>query len=318
MPATPLGLRFMGDWGGFNLTRICGWLAGELQQRADGRPGGVIHTGRGAGDNVRALARGEVDVAVATPDQFVQMAREGRGSFAGEPVPQVRALGCLPHDDALLFALPAELGIATMAQLREARPALRIAVAPDDGESFMGLGATALLRASGLDPGGFELVLGEDPGECAEHVHAGRADAIIQEAIMTPWWADLADRHELAFLSLEPDAVAVLRRDWHLTTVEVPAGYLRGLDAPVTAIDFSGWTVCVREDLDDDVAALLTSVLLERSDAFEAQYRHIPPRRSPLAYPITPAKLAATRVPLHRAAEACYAAVASGETLFRQ
>jgi TRAP-type uncharacterized transport system substrate-binding protein len=309
---TPLGLRFMADWGAFNLTRICGWLAFEVWDRTGGRPSSVIHTGRGCGDNVRALARGEVDVAVATPAQFVQMAREGRGSFAGEAVPQIRAIGSLPHADALLFAVPAATGITTMAQLRETRPALRIALSPDDGESFMGLGAVAHLRASGIEPEeivqwGGELVYGEDPGECVAHVNEGRADAIIQEAIMTPWWNELANATELSFLSLEPEAVAALERDYGLSTVEVPAGYMRGLDRPVTAIDFAGWLVCVRDDLDDDIAELLASIVLETSDVLERQYRHIPQRSSPLAYPITPEKLADTRVPLHPGAQRRYA-----------
>jgi TRAP-type uncharacterized transport system substrate-binding protein len=318
MSRTPLGLRFMGDWGAFNLTRICGWLAYEVWNRTGGRPSSVIHTGRGMGDNVRALARGEVDVAVATPAQFVQMAREGRGIFADDAVPQVRAIGSLPHADALLFALPASLGIRTFAQLRDARPPLRVAMSADDGESFMGFGTAALLRVSGLTPDDFEPVYGEDPSECVAHVEAGRADAIIQEAIMTPWWAEMAEHHDLAYLSLEPDGVAALERDYGLTTVDVPAGFLRGMDAPVSAIDFAGWLVCVREDLDDDIAALLASIMLETSDVLERQYTHIPVRSSPLAYPITPAKLAQTVVPLHRGAEQCYAAVLSSETSFRQ
>jgi TRAP-type uncharacterized transport system substrate-binding protein len=305
----------MADWGAFNLTRICGWLAFEVWNRTGGKPSSVIHTGRGCGDNVRAVARGDVDVAIATPAQFVQMAREGRGNFSGDAVPQVRAVGSLPHGDALLFALPADLGITTMAQLRDTRPALRIALSPDDGESFMGFGAVAHLRASGIEPQdivdwGGELVYGEDPGECVAHVNEGRADAIIQEAIMTPWWNELAESTDLAFLSLEPDAVAALERDYGLSCVEIPAGYLRGLDAPVMAIDFAGWLVCVHEDMDDDIAELLAAIVLETSDVLERQYRHIAERFSPLAYPITPAKLAQTCVPLHRGAERCYATTA--------
>jgi TRAP-type uncharacterized transport system substrate-binding protein len=318
MTPTPLGLRFMGDWGAFNLTRICGWLAFEVWNRTGGRPSSVIHTGRGMGDNVRALARGEVDVAVATPAQFVQMARAGRGIFAGDAVPEIRAIGSLPHADALLFALPAALGIRTFAELREARPPLRVALSADDSESFMGFGAAALLRVSGVELDWFEPVYGEDPSECVAHVEAGRADAIIQEAIMTPWWAEMAERHELAYLSLEPDGVAALQRDYGLSTVDVPAGFLRGMDAPVTAIDFASWLVCVREDMNDEIAALLASIMLETSDVLERQYTHIPVRSSPLAYPITPAKLAETVVPLHRAAEQCYASFLPSETAFRQ
>jgi uncharacterized protein len=321
MGLTQVGLRFKGDWGAFNLTRICGWLAFAVWQRTGGRPSSVIHTGRGCGDNVRALAHGDVDVAVATPAQFVRMAREGKGVFAGEAMPHLRAIASLPHDDALLFAVPAELGITSMTQLRDRRPALRIACAPDDGESFMGFGATALLRASGIEPQeivdwGGAFVYGEDPGECIAHVRSGDADAIIQEAIMTPWWSELADSTDLRFLSLEPDAVEGLERDLSLQTAEIPAGYLRGIDSPVTAIDFSGWLVVVRDDMDAAVAELLASVVLETSEVLESQYRHIPVRASPLAYPITPEKLADTRIPLHPGAAGCYASVLPSETAF--
>jgi uncharacterized protein len=313
-PQRPLGLRFKGDWGAFNLTRICGWLAYEVWRCAGEHTNSVIYTGRGMGDNLVALARGEVDVSIATPAQFARMAREGKGRFASEPLTTLRAVGCLPHNDALLIAIPSALNIRTMAELRDAKPKMRIAVAPDDGENFMGLGAAAVLRASGIDPDdilawGGAFVFGEDPSECIEHVSSGAADAVIQEAIMTRWWSDLASSRDLTFLSLEDDAVQRLERDLALSTVDVPAGHLRGMDEPVTAVDFSGWLVLVREDMRDDVAGLLAGILAEESSSFEAQYQHLPVRFSPLAYPITLETLVATCIPLHAGAERYYTSV---------
>jgi TRAP-type uncharacterized transport system substrate-binding protein len=317
----PLGLRFMGDWGPFNLSRICGWLAYEVWRQTGGAPSSVIHTGRGSGDNVRALARGDVDVAVATPAAFVNMAVGGVGPFAGAPMPNLRAVGCVPHDDALLFAIPAGLGISSMADLREKRPALRIACARDDGESFMGFGARALLRSSGIEPEailewGGSFVYGEDPAECVAHVASGAADAIIQEAIMTPWWRDLTESHDLAFLGLEPQAATALERDLSLTAVEVPPAYLRGIDAPLRAIDFSGWLVMVRDDMPDEIAGMLARAMVQSSDFFEAQYRHIPVRSSALTYPITPERLTDTRIPLHPGAREVYGDVQPGPLPF--
>lgn len=308
----PLHLRFQGDWGAFNLTRICGWLAGELTDRTAPGTRSTIRTGRGMGDNLVAVGRQEVDVAVSTPAQFARLALAGKGPFAAEPLPGLRAIGVLPHFDGLLTALPAQMGIGSFAELRERKPSLRIVMSPNDGESFMGLGAELLLRASGIEPGDFaawggEAIYRERPEQCVAEVAEGRADAIVHEAIMTPWWNDLAESLDLAYLPIEADAAASLREEFELETITVPSGYLRGMSADVEAIDFRGWMIVVRDDLRDDVAAVLASILAETSPFFEGQYKHVPVRYSPLDYPITPERLADTPIPLHPGAEAYYA-----------
>ena len=209
------------------------------------------------------------------------------------------------------MALPAELGVRTMEDLRRAQPAMRLALGPDDGENFMGFGARALLEASEISPAdvqawGGELVYGEDSSECVDHVMAGRADAIIQEAIMTPWWKRLAQERQLNFLSLEPEAAVTLKRDLQLDAIEVPAGFLTGMSDPVLAIDFRGWQVLVREDLPDATAALLAEVMGDEPGVMESQYRHLPVRDSPLDYPITRDRLADVSVALHPAAADYY------------
>jgi TRAP-type uncharacterized transport system substrate-binding protein len=64
--------------------------------------------------------------------------------------------------------------------------------------------------------------------------------------------------------------------------------------------------VVARDDLPDEVATALASILVETRDFFESQYTHLPQRFSPLTYPITPQGLAATPIPLHPAAEHYY------------
>jgi uncharacterized protein len=315
-PQRALQLRFQGDWGGVNLTRICGWIAGELYNRAGPGTGSLIRTGRGMADNLRAVAAGEVDVAVATPAGFARMAVDGVGLFAEDPLPTLRAIGSLPHRDALLIAIPAGLGIRSFAELRDRRPALRLALSPNDGVSFMGYGAEVALRSSGITPEEIvawdgELVMREQPQECVAEVMAGNADAIIHEAIMTPWWSEMCDAHDFTFLPLEDAAVAWLQHEMSLGCVDVPAGHLRGLDEPVRAIDFRGWMVVVRQDMRDDVAGLLATVLVETSNSFERQYAHLPVRFSPLDYPITPERLADVPIPLHPGAEAYYRSIAA-------
>jgi uncharacterized protein len=135
------------------------------------------------------------------------------------------------------------------------------------------------------------------------------ADAVIQEAIMTPWWNEVAESDDLAFLSLDDAAASRLRDELGIDTITVEAGYLRGIDRPLLAADFSGWMVAVCDDLPDEVAGTLAAILVETSDFFENQYTHIPQRFSPLAYPVTPQALAATPIPLHPAAERYYKSI---------
>ena len=63
----------------------------------------------------------------------------------------------------------------------------------------------------------------------------------------------------------------------------------------------------VREDLADDEAHLLAWCLVETRSYIERQYAHIPPERSPLSYPLVPARMAVTPVPLHPGAARYYA-----------
>jgi TRAP-type uncharacterized transport system substrate-binding protein len=123
---------------------------------------------------------------------------------------------------------------------------------------------------------------------------------------MTPWWQEMSEAHSFRFLSLEDAAADRLEQELRLASVEVPAGFLPGLDTPLRAVDFTDWMVVVREDMRDDVAGLLAAIMVETSGQFERQYTHFPVRFSPLDYPITPERLASTPIPLHPGAEAYY------------
>ena len=307
----PVSLRFMGDWGAINLTRICGWLAQEVWDHTPGDTRSLIYTGRGNVDNLRAVAQGEVDVAVVTPSTFAEMALRGRGLFEGEAYPYLRALGEVPHVDRLLFAVRQDLGVASLAEIRERRIPLRLAISPNDGVSFPGYAAHRVLAGSGMAPEKLEewggtILEHERPFECLDDLEEGRADAVFHEAIMTPNWRDLAEKHDLVYLSPEPEVLDALERELGWRRARVEQGYLRGLNSSVDTLDFSGYLVVVREDMPDDVAFFLAWILGETSSGFEAQYRHLPADRSPLSYPINREKLSRTAIPLHQAAAAYY------------
>lgn len=306
-------LSFRGDWGAFNLSRICGWMAWQVGVRT-GQQHHLIHTGRGMADNVEALRLREVDVAIATPAGFARMAKEGRGPHSGKAMPELRAIANVPHEDALLFAVSAQHDVTTMAELREKRPRLRLVTSPDDGESYVGFAAAETLRASGIEPDeivawGGEYLWGENPFECLAQMADGSADAVIFEAMMIPLWKEVAAKFDLRFLTLEEDAAARIKSEFLLDTQRVPAAYLPGMDRPVQGIDFGGWLVLTREDVDDEITGLLARALVETSDFFENQYNHVPVRFSPLTYPITPQKLADVPIELHPGAARYYESI---------
>ena len=301
-------MNWMGDWGRANLHRALGWLCYEFNKLAGPYSRIGIWNGTGALDNVRAVGRGEVDVALATPQGFIPLALDGRGIMRGESYPHLRALGHVPQHDRLVVAIRRDLDITSWDDLREQRPALRIAAGIDNGTNYMGYAAQSLMQAAGIPRDEFERWGGaylerEEPLECTRLVLDGHADAIIQEAIMTHAWLDLAERIDLVFLPVEADARDRLHAELGWGSATLPQGYLRGIDREMEFMDFSHFLLLTTTDLPDDIAYALAWASIEGFGTLQRMYEHLPPERSPVSYPINPRLAAATPIPLHPGAE---------------
>ena len=304
-------LRLQGDWGAFNLTRACGWLAFWVYEQTPDHRRSVILTGRGMGDSFRALADGLVDVAVATPAPFARLAHQGLGPFAGRPIPQLRALAVLPHSDAMIAVARADLGFTRLADAATHPGPLRISLGTNDPDGFMGFAGDVLLQSAGVDLAVVEAKGGivtrhEQPFDSIADLREGRADLMISEAIMTPDWTRLATEAEVTFLPVTPEQQGWLADRYGLGLVTVPGGYFPGVPDPLPALDYAGWMIATTDALPDADAALLARAVVEDSEVMAQQYRHIPVERSPLAYPITVRDARATSIPLHPAAAAVY------------
>ena len=116
---------------------------------------------------------------------------------------------------------------------------------------------------------------------------------------MTPWWSEVVKQRELMALSAEEQALESLQRQYGFGRNSLPAGYWPSLEAPINTLDFSDFVVLVRDDMPEDVAHLLAWCLVETRETLERQYRHLPPERSPLSYPLVPAAMARPPIPLH-------------------
>ena len=304
-------LQFQGDWGQANLHRLLCWLSQEIVDRTGPFSRVAIWSGRGGLDAIQAVGRGIVDIALAVPSAFVPMTLEGKGIAKGEAFPMLRALGTMPQTDRLVVAVKAEHGIRSFDDFRKKAPKLRIAASPDDGVNTVGYASQRLMEHAGLprtaiESWGGSYIERERPNDCIALVQEGHADAVIHEAIMTTWWQDLAKSTAMSFLPVEEATLAGMMRDYRWPRATLPAGYLKGMNGALTTLDFSDFLMIAREDLPDDLAHLLAWCMCERRAVIDRFYGHIPPERSPVTYPLVPAKIATTSIPLHPGAERYY------------
>jgi hypothetical protein len=312
-PAEPridrsLTLHLKGDWGMANLHRVCGWLSQELTDRCGPYTRVAIWNGRGFTDSVQAVGRGEVDIALTTPAAFATAALDGSGIYAGEAYPDLRALAVIPQRDRLVIGVHKSLDITTFADLRKHKPQLTVATSVDDGVNLVGVAARVLLDRASVEVIGWggQFLEDERPFETFDHVLAGRANAVIHEAVMLPHWQQFGDQFH--FLEVEPDVLAALQHEFGWPAAEVEDGHFPGRQGFRT-LDFSDFLVLTRADLSNDVAYAAAWVLGETRDLIEAQFRHLPPERSPITYPLNPTTMGISPIPLHPGASRYYDAL---------
>lgn len=261
-------------------------------------------------DALLQLANGEADLAIATPAALMRRTLTGAAPFP-VAMPQLRALATLPQNDRMVFAIDPKYSITSFEALREQKPAIRLATSTNDGTNFIGFIADHFLEAHGLSEAmikswGGSVVRAHRPEQCVALVEEGKADALLQEAIMTPWWRNLIESQKLQPLPAETEALKALQASLGFETNYLPAGFWVNLDEDLPGLDFSDFVVFVRNDMPEEVAYLLTWCLVETRQLIEAQYKHIPPARSPLSYPLEPRKMAATPIALHDGARKYY------------
>ena len=290
-------LELKGDLGGGELHRVAGWLSREITKRSGPYTRVAIWSGRGHVDNVRAVGRGEVDVALVTPASFARMAVAGGGPYAREPYPDLLALGTIPSPDRLFFAVSAGTGVRTFKDLREDRPPLRIATAPNDGIHHVGMGVANVLERSevsrqAIEGWGGRFIDLDDARAATEAVLNGDADAVFHAGTADSGWARLAGERTMNFLPVEAAVVDGFEKvGWPRATVA--KGTLRGMSEDLVTMDFSDVLVVCRKDLPEDIAYLAAWCLAQTQDRDK----------------LDPKRIANTVLPLHQWARKFYESV---------
>ncbi|KAJ9654511.1 hypothetical protein H2198_006454 [Neophaeococcomyces mojaviensis] len=304
-------LNFIGDWGQANFHRICGWLTQEFCDRAG--PSSRVATWSIRGGGIEALSlvhQGEAQLAVATPTALMQHALTGKAIFK-EPMPGLRGLAVLPQNDRMVLAIDPKHGINSFGELRRAKLPLKIATSTDDGTNFIGYVARKFMEAHGIPESelkswGGQYLTYHRPEQCIALIEKGEADGVLQEAIMTPWWAKIIENGSVVPIPAEIPALKSLTKLLGMSASSLPDGFWSNLEVELPALDFSDFVIFVRDDMPEKVAHLITWCLVETRSTIENQYKHLPPSRSPLSYPLVPEKMAKTPFPLHPGAERYY------------
>jgi TRAP-type uncharacterized transport system substrate-binding protein len=291
----PVSLAFRGDWGQANMHRMCGWLAQEIGDRSPAGSEFAIWSGRGGSDQLAALRAGRADIAIITPAAALSMLRPA----------DLCALGVIGQRDRLVVAADAALQVGSVADLAAISGKITVATSPDDGINLIGAAAHKALRLAGVDPASLSFRYDERPFPAISAFADEEADVLIHEAIMTPHWQRIARKRPVRYLPWGDDVLAAFAAEgWPSATVE--AGYLPGLTEDLRTLDFSDFVLLCSPELPHDVAYLAVWCMVRTRRALEAQYAHLPQDHSPVTYPLVPADMARTPIPLHPAAARAY------------
>ena len=306
-----LELNFQGDWGHANLHRICGWISSVMTPLCGEGTRIATWTGKWGSVAPKVVSQGLVDMAMSVPAAWVASALEGKGSYAGEKLDNICALGTMPQTDWVLLAVDRKFGVSSFEDIRRKQPPLRIATGPDDGDHTVGYGVQRVMEAAGIDRKTLEswggAYLEEDrPDRVLGLLGEGGADCVFFEAVMTPFWINAAENNDFVYIPIESEVLDKVVRDFGLSRSVMPAGRLAGMNEPVETLDFSDFLMIVRDDMPEDVAYMITWIICETTEIIERQYRHLPPERSAVTYPLVPEKIARTSIPLHPGARRYY------------
>jgi TRAP-type uncharacterized transport system substrate-binding protein len=255
-------------------------LAGDPATPYYGNRDMCIAVGKGSGDSfrpwlrmatgaphlARAVAGGDLDVAVVNPSGILTQAYRGTGMFQA-PLP-VRILASYPSWDRFVWLIHPSTGIDSLAQIKERRYPLRLSTREDRTHSTRVLieqtFAAYGFSIAELESWGGSLQLNKGPGDPRRlaALKAGTVDAVFDEGLIL--WFEEGLKAGMRPITPEERVLAQLEAiGWRRTTI--PAGRYAGLNSTYLCIDFSGWPLYTRAALPDEDAYKICAAVHARA-----------------------------------------------------
>ena len=279
-----------------------GWPYRDVRVSLSGPGAGTIAFSGGADlTAIDDVARGQVQVSIINPAAVLTVALRGKGPYE-QPVP-LRAIAVMPSPDQIGFAVTADSGLRSLADIKERRFPLKVSLRGNRSHTIH-LFIKELLSAAGFSLDDIEAWGGEaryDQGmpESSTRIGAverGEIDAIFDEAV--PDWADRALELGMRFLPLEEPLLQQMEDVGFRRAVLTKAAYPK-LPEDVPTLDFSGWTVFTRDDVPDEVVTAVCAALEARRDRLVGESGD----PLPLEQMVTDTPAGPLDIPLHPAAE---------------
>ncbi|HTY94423.1 MAG TPA: TAXI family TRAP transporter solute-binding subunit [Steroidobacteraceae bacterium] len=213
---------------------------------------------------------GPVDFGI-TEVHFLEWLYQGTHQYAKDgPQHQLRLLARIEDPNYLLVAVKADSGITGLEQLA-GRRGLKV-MSEDDPWVHPVLERYHLTRPEVEARGGaFANPMAQ--------VKAGDFDVIVSglgslaNNRESDVWYEMTTRFRLRFLPVAPDLLARIARELDGDLVNVPVGYLRGVDRPIATVGRSGHAIFARADLPEPFAYLVARQIDERQDLLKWSIR---------------------------------------------
>lgn len=258
---------------------------------------------------VQAIADGEADVAFTTPPACVAMGYRGVGYF-NKKLTNLRAIGSIPHDDRMIWAVPADSQIYSIKDMID-HP-MRLVLANKDFP--VRFAVEKILEAYGtsiddLKQKGWQVIEESHCLKIPTLVLDGRADAVIHEGRMTPAWMELGKTCKMRYLPVDVPVLEELESKYGFRKAVLAKWMFPGMEEDIPCVDFADWLLFTRDDVPEDLIYLLTKTLIERREGLiEFHFRGIQQGFNVVTCPVDPAQMNKNigNIPLHKGAEQYY------------
>lgn len=256
-----------------------------------------------------AVANKEADIGFVTPPACVTMARRGVGPY-DHKMENLRAIASLPHDDDMVWAVPAESGIYSIKDMKD-HP-LRL-VLPNKAFPVR-FAVERILEGYGLSidilkQSGWQIIEESHCLKIPTLVIDGKADALVHEGRKTPAWVELGRTRKMRYLPVGEEILAALEKDYGYSRSKITKGMFPGIEEDVPCVDFSDWLLFTCDDIPEDLIYLLTRLLVEKKERlFEFHFRNIPPESNIVTVPIDTSQIMKNigEIPIHKGAKKYY------------
>lgn len=279
------------------------------------------HPGKAGMVGMTHVSEGKFDIGMTSPPWMANAAANGVTAFGLTEGPlNIRALGVLSHFDQLALAVRADSGITSVRQIFEEKMPLRISTGPTHMDHSLGWVLDLLFAEYGAVIEDFEKWGGfasfadrqlnfletGDMVDRATLLATDKLDAVFDEGLMSKSWRDLTEQVEMNFLPIEDEVLTSLEEKYGVGRTVIPAGRFKGQDVDVPTIDFAGWLIFCRGDLDDELVYLTLQALETQIPQIHSLFEPTRPWIG-LSDPIDMSKICQNTVlPLHPGAEKYY------------